>query len=104
MPAVARTNPLPVGLYDVDLSTPAHAARLAAWEKANAGKVLVRGATGRTVRFEVRGRPGAFPFGALGYPTVATSSTGQSDQTSSSDLEGLALVWILWKLTRRRRR
>ncbi|SRR5579872_5203792 len=101
--AVANTNPLPLGKYAIDISEPTRAARLAAWEKANAGKVVVRGARGSAAVFEVLGRPGAFPFGALGYPTIASSSAAGEDETSAS-LETLALVWVLWQFTRRRRR
>ena len=114
--ALAKTNPLPNGLYSIDLSSPTSSnpkdgvAVLAAWTKANRGKVIVHKVTvrpeGRTsVLFEVVGRPGAFPFG-LGYPTITTSSTtGSLDewiQTSASQFEGLALLYIFWELTKRR--
>jgi len=110
--AVAKTNPLPVGLYTMDLPA-SSAPRLAAWTKGNRGKVVVRKVVANerdsscAVVFEVIGRPGAFPFGAVGYPTIATSSTGSLDDPfawiseSASQLEGLALLFVLWQLMKR---
>lgn len=90
--AVQRTNPLPTGLYWIDLFSPTSSSPTTkdgppifhAWAAANRGKVLVRrttefpeppfGGPKRTwIMFEVVGPPGAFPFG-LGYPTIATAS------------------------------
>jgi hypothetical protein len=132
--AVAKTNPLPNGLYWIDLFSPTSsapntkdgAAIFAAWTNANRGKVAVRrtetfpepdlGGPIRTwVLFEVVGPPGAFPFG-LGYPTIttdpdeaSTSATlpavpdfGEWLQGFAGNLEGLALIYVLWSLSKRR--
>ncbi len=107
---VAKTNPLPVGLYTMDLPE-STVPRLAAWTKGNRGKVVVRKVEahpgqGCAVVFEVVGKPGAFPFGAVGYPTIASSSTGAllddafGWMPSTTQLEGLALLWVLWQLTK----
>jgi hypothetical protein len=111
--AVAKTNPLPVGLYTMDLPA-SSAPRLAAWTKGNRGKVVVRKVVANerdsscAVVFEVIGKPGAFPFGAVGYPTIATSSAGSMlddpfgwINESASQLEGLALLFVLWQLMKR---
>jgi hypothetical protein len=112
--ALAMKNPLPNGLYTMDLPTPTSSsskdgvAVLAAWTKANQGKVVVQKVTvqpepGRTsVLFEVIGPPGAFPFG-LGYPTIVPSSTTTGDTEEQSELGWLALLYVLWKFTKRGR-
>lgn len=96
--ALQKTNPLPVGRYTMDLpalSLP----RLAAWAKTNRGKVVVHTVTshperGCVVHFDVVAKPGAFPFG-LGYPNAVHGE----NESASSLLEELALLWVLWKLT-----
>jgi len=101
MAELAKTNPLPAGRYRMDLP-PSGLPRLAAWTKANRGKVVVHTCVqhperGIVVAFDVVGRPGAFPFGALGYPSTVD---GPLDwlETNASQLEGLALVFLLWML------
>jgi len=81
-----RSNPLPPGRYQVDLWTPTEAAPgvrdgvpiFRKWREANAARVQVLHAeTWATdphqtrVLFELTGRPGAWPFGALGPPELA---------------------------------
>lgn len=109
--AVARTNPLPNGLYWIDLFSPTSsapntkdgAAIFAAWSRANAGRVLVRrtetfpepdfGGPVRTwILFEVTQPPGAFPFG-LGFPTITTDPNESS--TSATLPETPDLLQIL---------
>lgn len=107
---VVKTNPLPVGMYTMDLPA-SSAPRLAAWTKLNRGKVAVRKVAAHpedsscSVLFEVIGRPGAFPFGAVGYPTIASSSTGSllddAFGWNTSELETAALLFALWWLLKR---
>jgi len=132
--AVAKTNPLPNGLYWIDLFSPTSSAPnmkdgaivFTSWTKANAGRVKVRrtetfpepllGGPIRTwVQFEVIGPPGAFPFG-LGYPSISTdpneSATsaepvvipefGDWLQGIAGNLEGLAILFVLWELSKKR--
>jgi hypothetical protein len=129
--AVQKANPLPNGLYWIDLFSPSSSspttkdgpAIFFGWVNANAGRVIVRrteefpepdlGGPKRTwVLFEVKGPPGAFPFG-LGYPNITTNPdepSFYSELPSSPDfadwLQGgadtlvvLALLYILsqWK-------
>jgi len=114
MASVQTTNPLPNGLYSIDLSPPTSSSRkdgpavFAAWAKAHRDRVVVRRVVARDdgptrIAFEVRGRPGAFPFGQLGYPTIATDVGSFADVLeSASELEGLAVLFILWALSKRR--
>jgi len=102
MPAT-KTNPLPAGRYTIDIPQ-SGVARLAAWTKVNRGKVVVHTCIahperGVVVVFDVVGKPGAFPFGALGYPSTVN---GPLDwlETSASQIEGLALLFLLWMLAR----
>jgi hypothetical protein len=82
----AITNPLPRGVYRIDLFSPSEQAPHVAdgvpvfgrWRRANAHAVRVLEATAyhtepvrSRVVFEVMGPPGAFPFGQLGPPLVA---------------------------------
>ncbi len=132
--AVQKNNPLPNGLYWIDLFSPTSsapntkdgAAVFTAWTRANSGRVLVRrtetfpepelGGPIRTwVLFEVVGPPGAFPFG-LGYPTITTDPNEASTSATlptipelgdwlqgiTGNLEGLALLLVLWELTKKR--
>jgi hypothetical protein len=132
--AVAKTNPLPNGLYWIDLFSPTSSAPntkdgalvFTAWTKANAGRVKVRrtetfpepalGGPIRTwVMFEVVGPPGAFPFG-LGYPSISTDPNEASTsatlpelpefgdwfQSIAGNLEGIALLLVLWELSKKR--
>jgi len=135
MPQV-KTNPLPNGLYWIDLFSPTPSSPTTkegppifhAWAKTNSGKVLVRrteefpepaamGGPRRTwILFEVVAPPGAFPFG-LGYPTTATSLDEPSFYTplpttpdladwllgGANMIEGIALLWILYELTKGKR-
>lgn len=96
-----------------------------AWVNANRGRVFVRrteefpepdlGGPKRTwVLFEVQQPPGAFPFG-LGYPTIASGINEPSTsaviptapdplewlQGITGQLEGLALLYVLYQLTKR---
>lgn len=107
----ATTNPLPVGMYAMHLPA-SSAPKLATWMRANRGKAVVRKVethandSSCAVLFEIVGRPGAFPFGALGFPTVVTSTAAGSVlddplgwiSESASQLEGLALAFVLWTL------
>lgn len=130
--AVAKTNPLPVGLYWLDLFSPTASspstkdgpAIFNAWTLANRGRVAVRrteefpepssGGPRRTwILFEVLGPPGAFPFG-LGYPTITTNPDEPSTyaeipvapdlldwiQGGASTIEVLALLFVVWQLTK----
>jgi len=108
---VQKKNPLPNGLYWIDLFAPTSsapntkdgAAIFTAWTNANRGRVFVRrteefpepllGGPKRTwILFEVQQPPGAFPFG-LGYPTITTnpdeSSTSATLPTVPDPLEWL---------------
>lgn len=122
--ALAKTNPLPNGLYWIDLASPS-SARFEAWMKANGGRVFLRRAAElpsepKRVRvlFEVKGPPGAFPFG-LGYPTITDESSTSGDFSdplewlsdaesleSLTNLEGLGgrllLMYALWRLSKAR--
>lgn len=107
----ATTNPLAVGMYAIHFPA-SSAPKLAAWMRANRGKAIVRkvesnaGDASCAVLFEIVARPGAFPFGAVGYPTVVTSTAAGSVlddpfgwiSESASQLEGLALLFVLWTL------
>jgi hypothetical protein len=89
--AVVKTNPLPNGLYWIDLFSPSSSSPTTkdgppiffAWVNSNKGRVTVRrteefpepalGGPRRTwIMFEVLAPPGAFPFG-LGYPNSTTN-------------------------------
>jgi len=104
--AVARTNPLPNGLYWLDLFSPTSSAPnikdgsqvFEGWVRANRGAVLVKrteqfpepplGGPIRTwILFEVVAAPGAFPFG-LGYPTITTDPNESSTSATLPDLPG----------------
>lgn len=66
------TNPLPTGVYRVDIK-PELAPVFGTWRRAQKGKVhvieLEDGPAGTArVSFVVFRKPGAFPFGKLGYP------------------------------------
>lgn len=107
METLAKTNPLPAGSYRMVIP-PSGLPRLAAWTKSNRGKVAVRtcvhGERGMVVSFDVIGKPGAFPFGALGYPAVATSSSTGAllDDVfgSTSELENALVLFALWLVLR----
>lgn len=133
--AVQRTNPLPNGLYWIDLFSPTSsapntkdgAAVFNNWAAANGGKVQVQrtetfpepglGGPIRTwVLFKVVGPPGMFPFG-LGFPTITTDPNEPSFYSElpsipdfgdwlhgmTSGIEGLALVYVLWELSKSKR-
>lgn len=87
----AITNPLPRGVYSIDLYSPTELAPqvtdgvpiFGRWRKANAHAVRVLEATAYStepvrsrVVFEVASPPGAFPFGVLGAPSPAQSEVG----------------------------
>jgi hypothetical protein len=135
--AVVRTNPLPKGLYWIDLFSPTSsspatkngAVIFTAWTAANKGRVAVvrtqefseppLGGPKRTwMLFRVDAAPGAFPFG-LGFPTVTTDPETTSETTANVpivtqpdplaflhdaafNLEGLALLFVLWQLSKGR--
>lgn len=85
------SNPLPAGVYEIDLYSPTDRAGqvtdgvplFGRWRRANAHAVRVVQATAfdthprrSRVRFEVTAPPGAFPFGALGPPAFASEVVG----------------------------
>lgn len=85
---VHTSNPLPPGVYRIDLFSPTQMQPdvadglpvFARWRKANAARVRVLEASTMAteprlsrVSFEVLAPPGAFPFGQLGYPEQSAS-------------------------------
>lgn len=95
----AIRNPLPAGVYEIDLFSPTEQAAAVTdgvqvfgrWRKANAHAVEVLEATAYNssprrshVRFQVHSPPGAFPFGQLGKPEQALAGVG--DLPSFADI------------------
>jgi hypothetical protein len=136
--AVARTNPIPPGLYWIDLFSPTSSSPttkdgvpiFAAWARANKGRVAVVttqefgepgfGGPKRTwLSFRVTSPPGAFPFG-LGFPTIADDGAATTSEDTAHapvveqpdplaflhdaafNIEGLALLFVLWQLSKGR--
>lgn len=79
--AVARSNPLEAGLYRLELSRDG-APAFGRWRRANGERVHVVSLEphpkGARVEFAVYKKPGAFPFGQLGYPEQARAVVGAS--------------------------
>jgi hypothetical protein len=95
----AITNPLPAGVYEIDLYSPTELAGqvvdgvpvFGRWRRANAHAVRVVEASAQNthprrsrVKFEVLSAPGAFPFGQLGSPAFASEVVG--DLPSFADI------------------
>lgn len=91
MNALAITNPLPAGVYEIDLYSPTERTAqvtdgvplFGRWRRANAHAVrVVEAAAFNThprrsrIKFEVTSPPGAFPFGSLGPPAPLLDVSG----------------------------
>lgn len=95
----AITNPLPAGVYEIDLFSPSDDAPnvhdgvpvFGKWRRANGHAVEVLAATAYNsvprrsrIRFRVHQPPGAFPFGVLGPPRPEPAVVG--DMPSFADM------------------